>query len=159
MPILNLHYGGEGVTSKGKKIKIPPRVILRERGPLIQVAVSHEQNIAAELTKQGETLPNPISGFALIDSGASITCIDNEVAQKLSLPVIDKVNMVSASHTSEQPVYPAKFEIIGFGITLNSQRSMGAELQKQGIIGLLGRDLLEHCIIFNGVDGSISLSL
>lgn len=89
-----------------------------------------------------------------------MTCIDNEVAQQLSLPAIDIVEMSSASQVTKQPVYPARFDLIGWNITLNAPRTVGAALKNQGIIALLGRDLLQHCIlIYNGITGSISLSI
>lgn len=161
MPILNIQYNGHGQAPNGAQIPIPPQIILKDRGPLIQVSVSIAQTFAVQLTQQGQSLPNPITGFALIDTGASMSCIDNNVAQQLNLPVINVANMASASHSSTQAnIYPVKFEILGWGITLDSNQTMGAALQVQGLIALLGRDLLQHCIlIYNGNTGTISLSV
>jgi predicted aspartyl protease len=108
--------------------------------------------------QQGQTVPNPESGLALIDTGASGTCIDNGAAQRLQLPVIDTGNMVSASHTTPQNIYPVLIEVAG-GIRVNVPRAMGAELASQGLVVLIGRDFLQHCTLFyNGPSGALTLS-
>src|SRR5579863_688352 len=96
------------------------------RGPVLQVAVSIEQNAAKALLTQGKTVATK-TGLALIDTGASNTCIDEQAAQELGLPVIDVATMQSASH-EQHPcnIYPV--QIITQVVTLNSQRTMGATL-------------------------------
>ena len=79
----------------------------------------------------------------------------------LQLPAIDVVKVASASHPSaEQNVYPIQIEVVGLPITLNTQRAIGAPLQPQGILVLIGRDVLQHCVlVYNGLVGSFSLSI
>jgi predicted aspartyl protease len=97
----------------------------------------------------------------LIDTGACVTCVDEDLAQQLQLPAIDVVQMSSASHAAtQQNVYPIEFEIVGAAIRINVPRAIGASLASQGIIALIGRDFLQHCTLFyNGVTGAITLSL
>jgi predicted aspartyl protease len=110
--------------------------------------------------QQGLTVPTPVSGSALIDTGASQTCIDDAIDQQLQLPVIDVVNMTSASHAStQQNIYPVLIEVVG-GIRINVPRAMGANLASQSLAALIGRDFLQRCTLFyNGPSGLITLAL
>jgi len=126
----------------------------------VQVTIGIEQNMAAQLIQQGQTVPSPVPGFALLDTGASTTCIDDDVAQQLGLPVTNQMPMVSASHTSMRNVYPCSIDIVGLPVPISALSAMGAALAPQGIIALIGRDLLRHCTLFyNGVTGEFTLSI
>ncbi|MEJ7624213.1 MAG: retroviral-like aspartic protease family protein [Pyrinomonadaceae bacterium] len=161
MPILHVQYDGQGQTSDGKTVKIPPAVALQQRGPVVQIIVGIAQTFADQLLQQGATLPTPFSGVALIDTGASVTCIDDAIAQNIGLPVIDVVTMASASHAStQQNVYPIHMQIVGSPIRGEVANAIGANLQSQGIIALIGRDFLQYCTLhYNGLTGAITLSI
>jgi len=135
--------------------------VLAQRGPVVQVTVSVEQHIAQQLLQQGQALPTPESGLALIDTGATGTCIDEEAAQRLRLPVVDVATIASASHSAaQQNVYPIQIEVTGLPITINAPRAVGAPLAVQGLLVLIGRDVLQHCTLFyNGITGSFTLSI
>ena len=128
------------------------------RGPIVQVTVSIEQNAAKALLNQGKAVPSK-AGLALIDTGASNTCIDEKAAQELGLPVIDVGATQSASHDKHPcNVYPV--QIVTPVVTMNSPRTMGANLSAQGLLVLIGRDVLSRCTLFyNGPAGEFTLSL
>jgi predicted aspartyl protease len=128
------------------------------RGPVVQVAVTIEQNAGKALLSQGKTVPSR-SGWALIDTGASNTCVDEQAAKELGLPVIDVANMQSATHEKHPcNVYPV--QIVSPVVTLNSPRTMGAALASQGLLVIIGRDVLQRCNLFyNGPAGQFTLSL
>ena len=130
-------------------------------GPRVQVTVSVEKILADQLVKKGDVLPQPIQGFALIDTGASITCVDEEVAQKLKLPVIDVQAMTSASHASVPAnIYPVHFQVVPTPIEINLGRAMGANLKPQGLVALIGRDVMRQWTLFyNGLTGEITISM
>lgn len=88
-----------------------------------------------------------------------ILVIDEQAAKELGLPVIDVANMQSATHENHPcNIYP--IQIITPIITLNAPRAMGAALASQGLLVLIGRDVLEHCTLFyNGPVGQFTLSL
>lgn len=161
MPNLHIQLTGLGQTPDGRKIPISPAVILQQRGPVVQVSVKLEQTFANALAQQGKSIPPALAGLALIDTGASNTCIDDEAAQSMSLPVIDVGAMNSASHTkTPSNIYPTQIEISGFRIQFQSPRTMGAALKEHGLLMLLGRDLLQRCTLFyNGAAGQITLSI
>lgn len=118
-----------------------------------------------------DDIPNSKAGAVLIDSGASITCIDSKIAKMIGLPIIGYGNIISPAGNSEQhPIYPARIDVFGYStkskskkeqrITFHVSQIMGAKLEDHGIIALLGRDVLQHCIlIYNGLMGSFSLSV
>jgi predicted aspartyl protease len=161
MPILHVQYDDQGQTADGKIVKISPAAALQQRGPIVQVTIGISQTFAEQLLQQGTALPSPVSGNALLDTGASTTCIDDAVAQSMGLPAIDVVTMASASHEStQQNVYPIHMQIVGSPIPVEVPNAIGANLRVQGIIALIGRDYLQHCTLhYNGVTGAITLSI
>jgi predicted aspartyl protease len=160
VPILHIQLAAEANQPDGTKVGAPPALALQIRGPIVQVSVSLEQSFAQGLLSQGKTLPFAESGFALIDTGASHTCIDDEAAKRLSLPVIDVAMMTSASHTAtQQNIYPVQIDIMGM-VGISSARTMGANLSPQGLLMLIGRDVLMHgLLIYNGATGQISFAI
>jgi predicted aspartyl protease len=161
VPILHTQLNAQGKNARGQTVQIPPTVVLQRQGPCVQVSIGLAQSLAAQLLQQGQTLPKPISGIALIDTGASSTCIDSHVAQQLQLPVVNVVKVASASHAStEQNVYPIQIEVVGLPISIEAPNAIGATLAPQGLIALIGRDVLQYCTLFyNGLIGSITLSI
>ncbi len=161
MPILHIQLNIQAQNSKGQPIQILPSVGLQRQGPCVQVSIGLAQSLASQLLQQGHTLPKPISGIALIDTGASSTCIDSNVAQQLELPVVNVVNIASASHaSSQQNVYPIQIEVVGLPISIEAPNAIGAALNSQGLIALIGRDVLQHCTLFyNGITGAFTLSI
>jgi len=69
--------------------------------------------------------------------------------------------MSSATHVDETvPIYAGKIEILGISISVNVLKAYGSNLQAQGLIALIGRDVLNKCVlVYNGPDGSFSLSV
>jgi hypothetical protein len=53
MPILHTQLSAQGQTPDGKAITIPPAIALMQRGPIVQVIIGVEQNIAKQLFSQG----------------------------------------------------------------------------------------------------------
>ena len=108
----------------------------------------------------GLEIPEPVSGNALIDTGATTTCIDDDVAKQLGLPTVDVAQMSSASGQSEQPVYPVQLDITHSELVIESSKSIGADLEDQGLVALIGRDTLSQCTLhYNGVTGDFTLSI
>ena len=158
MPILHLQFVAQGQKPDGSLVSLPPNIALQQRGPIVQVSISLEQSFAQALLSQGKTLPTAESGFALIDTGASHTCIDDEVARRMGLPVIDVAMMTSASHpATQQNIYPVQIEMVGMPLSIGSPRTMGANLKAQGLILLIGRDVLANTVlIYSGATGQVT---
>jgi hypothetical protein len=163
MPILQTVFKVVGRTPDGKQVELPPAVGLQQKGPLISVTVQPQQGIAQALATQGKASTPSKSGFALIDTGASNTCIDDELAKDLQLLVIDVGFMISASHAKTPcQIYPVNLILNAPPNLLNFQsiRVCGAALKGHGVDILIGRDILSACVLFyNGQRGEIVLAL
>lgn len=160
MPIFHTQLGFEATDKSGNKTKLAPKEALLLRGPVFQVTLGVADIVAQQLIQQGQAVPEPIAGWALLDTGASSTCIDDAAAQKLNLPVIDQGKMSSATHEAfDVNIYPALISFTGTPIKVNALRVIGANLASQDLIALLGRDLLQNFTVFyNGAAGQITLS-
>jgi predicted aspartyl protease len=161
VPILHGQTLLQAKRPDGKIVNLAPQLALQVRGPVVQVSVTVEQTVAKNLIAKGVPIPMPIAGLGLIDTGASVTCIDEEAAQKLKLPVVDVQNMTSASHASTPcNVYPIQIQLAGARIIFQASRAIGAELKSQGLLLLIGRDALQNCTVFyNGLTGQFTLSI
>ena len=158
MPILNMQMGG--VAAPGQP-PVNPILDLIARGPIVQVILSPHATIVQQLHAQGITTPPTVTGNALIDTGANMTCVDLEAAATLKVPVVGQINVSSASHAAtSQPLYPIQLQFAGLNISTNAPRAIGAPLAAQGIVALLGRDSLRTCVfIYNGVGGHFTLAV
>jgi len=130
------------------------RAGLRELGPQVQISLFP----AGEPTPES---PEPVAGRALIDTGALTTCVDRHAAEQAGLSVVGSGKMTSATHENEiVPIYAGKLRITGLPFEIKMRSALGANLRPQGLIALIGRDLLENCVlVVNGPDGSFSLSM
>jgi len=89
--------------------------------------------MAKAAAEQGHELPGPQPGWALIDTGATHTCIDEATARALSLPVVGTASISTPSdHSSESSIYPVSLEIAGFG-TLDVPDAVGAKLSPKAL--------------------------
>jgi len=159
MPILHAQAQGQAKDAKGNDVQIPAPAALQINGPRLQVSVTLEQNALQTLAAQGKPVPVPKVGLALIDTGASHTCIDEQTAKELGLPVIDVGYMVSATHEKVPcNIYPMSMATPI--ATLNCPRAMGASLAGQGLVALIGRDVLQICVLhYNGLIGQYTIAL
>lgn len=161
MPILNTRIQAEARDQQGKPISIPLNMALQQAGPRVQITLSPLEDQIKLLADQGKDLPSPVTGYALIDTGASSTCIDQDAANKAGLAVVDSGPMDSATHVNEiVPIYAGRLNIEGLPNNIETKRAYGASLASQGLIVLIGRDMLANCVlVYNGPDSSFSLSL
>jgi hypothetical protein len=69
--------------------------------------------------------------------------------------------MSSASHAAHPAnVYPIRINFVGFPLAINAPRAVGAALKPQGLIALIGRDILANCTLhYNGAVGQITLAI
>lgn len=134
-------------------------------GPIIPVEVGMPLALQEFFTKNGLPIPSPQSGYALIDTGASITAIDESVLQQLSILPIDSIPLSSTHSTERSFVYPTNISLPALNIKdFSIARVVGCKLkwktaEEKEIIMLLGRDLLVNTVlIYNGKSASITLA-
>lgn len=110
------------------------------------------------MTKQERELA---AGNALIDTGASMTTLEESALQSLGLQPMNQVTVMTPSGQATQLAYPA--ELIFSGSQLPKQVFAAAigspHLAAQGIIALVGRDVLCRAIlVYNGLAGMFTLA-
>ena len=160
MPILTTRFDRVVLQDgRGNTRPLPPQDALARRGPIVQATLTPLDEQQQALIERGETTPPAVAGIALIDTGATSTCVDEAAARKAGLAVVDRGVISSASHpVHEVPIFAGNIQIPAFAIRV--PRAMGVTLDNQGLVALLGRDALRSTLfIYNGVDGAISLSL
>ncbi len=130
---------------------------LHQTGPVIEVVIYPSQPVAQKLLKEGKIIP-AFKATALIDTGASSTCISDDIVQKLGLISFDIQKVHTAAGESEQLFYD-----IAVGLPINQPNLLSvqapcANLSGQPFHVLLGRDILSVCSMFyNGLDNSFVL--
>lgn len=161
MPLLNRKYAGIVTSPNGQQIQIPPAHALLAQGPVIDIQIGVSSTLAQYLNNNGTTVPTPISGLALIDTGASTTCIDSTIPIRLGINPVGTGTMATPSSTgSPMSLYPVKLDVIGFQMTVELPHAAGVTLNNQGIIALIGRDFLQNCtLIYNGFTWEITLGI
>ena len=159
MPTLNIRIQGRQRDSKGNVVPLSSAVALQSAGPIVQVVLSPLPEHVKSIVEKGQQPPKPFAGMALIDTGASVTCIDRTAAEAAELTVTDSGPMSSATHADEiVPIYAGKIEIQGLP-PCNIMRAYGVNLAAQKICALIGRDMLAGCVlVYNGTEGFVSLS-
>ena len=124
------------------------QLLLRSEGPIIGVVAKPSDNLAGLKAKR------------LIDTGASVNCIDNHTARRLNLNVIDYKNFQSASEQKLTPVYIGRLNIPRLKTSIFGQ-FYGADLLGVNKVYhyLLGRPFLSNFIFsYDGPDGTFQLA-
>src|SRR6266702_2828657 len=83
---------------------------LSTQGPLLDavVRISHDRHLA--LTAAGLVVPNPVPIRALVDTGASATCVDPSVLTALSLSPTGNTSMITPS-TGATPISVDQYDV------------------------------------------------
>jgi hypothetical protein len=136
-------------------------------GPAVPLGVAISQARRDALTKAGREIPPVSSIRALVDTGASCTCIDPAVVAALELPARGTVAVHTPS-TGPTPHIADEYEVSlvlpGAGthhvpLTIDAVPVIAADLAIQGIHAIIGRDVLQDCIlIYNGTVGEFTLA-
>lgn len=139
--------------------KIDPQALLN-RGPILNIEISVPTTLANLWDKQGLQIPAPQPGVALLDTGASRSCVDREAIQKLGIPSIGIERVYTPQGNEEQQKFPVRLSFPGSTLpTVEFGSAYGSTLKEQGLLALIGRDLLTHfSFIYNGPGGFISLA-
>jgi hypothetical protein len=121
--------------------------VLAHFGPILQVSVSIPQALAALYTNQQIPLLSPITGTALIDTGATRSCVHAPIMSNLGVNPIGVITSLTAAGPAPQNLYPAHFTFPATNIEIDFTSVVGVDLSGQIIngqqlIALIGRDVL-----------------
>jgi len=157
MPI----YDGEFRTQTGQ----PGPGGLLQAGPVLPLEIAIPSALSKFLSTQNQQIPAPRSGLALIDTGATRSCVDSQIISSLGVNPIGITTLGTARGRSQHHLYPAKFSFPAIRFEVEFGSVVGVDLSGQGagnmqIIALIGRDVLSRCIlIYHGTKGCFSLAL
>jgi len=154
MPVLNFRL--QFKTPDGKAV--PGKIAIQRVMLRVPVVVGMHEAAVIACTKSGQTPPSPLSGIGLIDTGATFTSIDESAAASLGLQPTGTRKIGAADGPVEKPQFAFKLEIRG--LNMETTDGIGCNLKGQGLIALIGMDLLSHgVLIVNGPDGSFSFAM
>lgn len=139
-------------------------------GPLIDVLIGPSPQRIAALKAAGITIPVMQKATFLIDTGASGTCVDQSVMQNLGLSPINYISIQTPS-TNGSPIQCPVYDVqVIFQPSIHQSKPyqvphiravsvIETHLKSQGIDGLIGRDILEYCLlVYNGHTNSYTLA-
>ncbi len=126
-------------------------------GPLLDILVGVSRPRADVLTANNHPVPQPVVVQGLIDTGASCTCIDPGILQSLSLSPTGTTSTLTPS-TGATPHITNQYDVSILLVhpqstfAFHSVPIVESHLAAQGIQALIGRDILQQCVlIYNGV--------
>lgn len=160
MPILNVRVRGVVKDAHGNDRELPANQALAQRGPVVSVSLRPLEEQCRAMAERGEAITAAVDGLALIDTGATHTCVDEAAAGRAGLNPIDHATISSATHSAHRVnVFAGEIEVAGLGRN-RLPRAMGATLESQGLLAIIGRDALGSAVfIYNGPSGSFSIAL
>lgn len=158
----------------GVPVGNPPRVLhgsylLKLAGPILPVQVDLPSALSTKLLLSGQTIPSPVAGVALIDTGASHTCVDERTVQRLGLQPINVTTMRGATGSAPTCEYLARLTFPGtplqardpasvLGVKLNGLAAGNYDGYQGPFIVLIGRDVLADCVLtYDGPQGTFTL--
>jgi hypothetical protein len=101
----------------------------------------------------------PLAIMALIDTGASITVINPQVAITCGLLRTGYTNISSVGHVAERPEYVGSIRFPGSDLkALDPVRLVACPLPGQDVACILGRDILEKWrLVYDGRTGNVQI--
>jgi hypothetical protein len=141
---------------------------LGQLGPLLTCVVGVSRERQEALLSAGQPTPSPVTVQALVDTGASCTCVDPNVVQQLGIPPTGRVQVHTPSTRQATPHETNQFDVSIFipgstaqarPFTVPALPVIESELQHQGYSVLLGRDILSACLlVYEGQSGFFTLA-
>ena len=133
-------------------------------GPLISIGVAVSAPREAALVAAGRPVPTPMFAAGLVDTGASIPCVDPSIIKTLELSPTGSAPMHTPSSGTTGHVCNL-FDVM-LWLLMDGQIHVAsltipvaeAQLSQHGFDALIGRDVLDQGMMFyNGPSKSITL--
>lgn len=137
---------------------------LTTSGPIVDAFIGISDARATALKANSITVPTHVKIRALIDTGASCTCIDPSVLSSLNLSATGST-LVNTPTTGNAPSTAFQYDVsLAIPCDQNTSFYLGnvpiiesALLAMQGFHALIGRDILQHCLFkYDGKFGLFS---
>ena|ERR1700733_4083619 len=135
---------------------------LQQLGPVFEAEIAIPFALQQTLIASNKPVNPPVRGRALIDTGATLSAVDDSVMTKLGVPPVGLIQLGTAGGQQMANLYPAKFTLFvaGGSFSFESPRATGVQMTGQPYIALIGRDVLANVtLIYNGGLGVITIAL
>jgi hypothetical protein len=136
-------------------------------GLIVLAFIGVSQARRQALLAAGQTVPAPINVQALVDTGATCTCVDPQVLKDLSLSPNGSATMITPS-SGDHPIVVNQYDVsLVIPASQNQPPLFHANIpvvesklhKLQGFHMLLGRDVLKGCLLtYDGLSGLFSLA-
>lgn len=134
--------------------------LLVQYGPTLFVDIGFDATFRIDARPFITPEPGMKNIEALVDTGASISCIDNILAASLNLPMIDRRPISGVHGRGDANVYLAQVHVPTLEFTIYGE-FMGVDLQAGGQWhkALIGRTFLKNfTMTYEGRTGSVVIS-
>lgn len=104
------------------------------------------------MEKAKQPIPQSLRLRGLVDTGASCTCLDTSIIAALQLAPTGSASILSPT-TGAQPHQCSQYDVSiillhpDLSFNLSAVPVISADLKMQGIMALIGRDVLENCLL------------
>jgi len=161
MPIINISYASSEMPN------FDPRALMA-LGPQITVDILPPLVVEKWAKSSRNEVKQAYNQGALIDTGASVTGIDEMVLKQLGYPPIGVSNLATPSGTSQTEVYMVRLVIPSLKdprfppniprINIDNISAIAVKLESQPYKVLLGRDVISKMVlVYNGPQALITL--
>ena len=131
---------------------------LELRGPILRVQIGYDP----EFDPGGQNRSNlPEELYpALVDTGATASCIDSGLAVRSGLPIVDQYEVRGVHGLSKVNVHLAQIYVPSLDWTISKSLAAGnLYSDRNPLFALIGRDFLRNFIMtYNGITGSVIIS-
>ena len=154
MPTLSIHF----------QAQVPGSVVLAQQGFLLPLQLRVPEQLEELLLSENKSVPAPLTGPGLIDTGATFSMIDEEAVAHLGVSPVGVVTLGTAGGSKQSALYPVRLAIPAPPPNLPLFQAEFAgitagPLKDCGLLCLIGRDILSRAIIvYDGGGGHVSLS-
>lgn len=162
MPVYRIHFN----RPNDKHVPVPDPEALRLTGPCVSVVIAIPSVLARRFDREDRPIPDPAKGYALIDTGASITSVDRRIFEQLHLLPVGRTAVTTAGGQQHQSKYPGRLSFPGTPLPERDfAELLGADLSGlqaetgKSIIALLGRDLLaDMVLVYDGRHATVTIA-
>ncbi|HKZ58592.1 MAG TPA: hypothetical protein VJ547_01930 [Candidatus Thermoplasmatota archaeon] len=132
---------------------------LSRYGPVIKVRIQVPDDAGTLPTNLPDSGTHGRQGLALIDTGAARSAVDAGVIRGMGVVPVDVAMTGTAVGSHLLDVFPATLGFDELGLTLVFDKVLGANIAAQGIIAILGRDVLRRMVlVYDGVSGHVVIA-
>ncbi len=135
------------------------RVLLAAHGPTLAVDIGFDPKFNPGTSSSGVPVPGITGVKALVDTGASESCIDNLLAAQLKLPIVDRRHIAGVGGKHLVNMYLAQVYVRSLMVRILGAFA-GVDLAAGGQVhqALIGRTFLGNfTMIYEGRTGTVTI--